>query len=245
MMKKIIESVKYQLQLYFKGSKFVMPFIMMAVFLYFMYFNTTSSEIAANCKITYYFIFFLTVWIGWSVSSSENTIMEQTILLRIQSNPIYYFSKVLFLILLGFMASAICGVIPMVINLLNGGALFKRPMTMYDIVNFLLLLCGSSLIGSALGSFFHVRVLKDRKTAIGLTILFTLLTFTKTAVINEIPFTKIFLWILPPLDCFSKIYNNEMDSFQLLNSFIIFLILFIYSLLYFIIRSFICYKNKF
>lgn len=245
MMKKIIESVKYQLQLYFKANKFVMPFTMMAVFLYFMYFNTTSSEIVANCKITYYFIFFLTVWIGWSVSSSENTIMEQTILLRIQSNPIYYFSKVLFLILLSFMTSAICGVIPIVINLLNGGTLFKRPMTIYDIVNFLLLLCGSSLIGGALGSFFHVRVLKDRKVTSGLTILFTLLTFTKTAVINEIPFTKIFLWILPPLDCFSKIYNNEIDSFQLLNSFIIFLILFIYSFLYFTIRSCVCYKNKF
>ncbi len=245
MMKKIIESVKYQLQLYFKGSKFVMPFVMMTVFLYFIYFNTAPSEIVANCKITYYFIFFLTVWIGWSVSSFENTIMEQTILLRIQSNSIYYFSKVVFLIVLGFMASTICGVIPIVINLLNGGSLFKQSMTIYDMVNFLLLLCASSLIGSALGSFFHVRVLKDRKTAIGLTILFTLLTFTKTAVINEIPFTKIFLWILPPLDYFSKIYNNEMDSFQLLNSFIIFLILFIYSLLYFTIKSCICYKNKF
>lgn len=244
-MKKIIESVKYELQLYFKGSKFVMPFIMMAVFLYFVYFKTTSNEIVANCKITYYFIFFLTVGIGWSVSSSENAIMEQTVLLRLQSSLIYYLSKVLFLILLGFMASTICVVIPIIINLLNGGTLFKQSMTIYNIINFLLLLYGSSLIGGALGSFFHVRVLKDRKTAIGLMILFTLLTFTKTAVINEFSFTKIFLWILPSLDCFSKIYNNKMDSFQLQNSFIIFLILFIYSVLYFIIRCSICYKNKF
>jgi len=244
-MKKINELVKYQLHIFFKGSKFVMPLVATAIFLLVMYSGDAMPVgVVASCVITCTFVFLLMVWIGLSVSSDESPIMEQIIFLRVQSNVYYFLSKMLFLIILGFIVNSICLLYPIVINLLSHGVLFERPLTISDILNYLVLLCGSSMAGSSLGSFFHSRVMKDRKMAIVLTVLFATVTITRTLIINSLPLIKIVTWVLPPLDMVSRIYGS-VKFFQIGKSFKVFFILFVYAILAFIVKSFICYKRKF
>lgn len=244
-MKKIIELVKYQLHIYFKGSRLVMPLVATAIFLLVMYSKSNwPVGVVSSCIITCYWVFLLMVWIGFSVSSAESPLMEQIICLRVQSNVYYYLGKMLFLMILGFIVNIICLLYPIVINLLSQGGLFERPLSVPDILNYFVLLCGSSMAGCSLGSFFHSRVMRDRKLAIVLTVLAATITIVRTAIINWAPFTKIFIWVLPPLDTMSKTYY-EIKFFQIGKSFSLFLILFLYALIVFVVKSFICYKRKF
>ena len=245
MMKKINELVKYQLHIYFKGSKFVMPLVVMAIFLIFMYSSPARPVgVVTSAIITSTFVFLLMVWIGLSISSAESPIMEQIIFLRVHSNVYYYISKMLVLIIVGFTVNSICLLYPIIINLLNNGGVFERPLTIFDILNQLILLCGSSVAGCSLGSFFHPMVMKDRKMAIVLTVLFATVTIARTAIINSLSLVKIITWIFPPLDTVSRIYGNA-EFFQIGKSLKLFLILFVYAILVFIVKSFICYKRKF
>jgi len=244
-MKKINELVKYQLHIYFKGSKFVMPLVVTAIFLFVMYSSDARPVgVVTSCLITCNWVFLLMVWIGLSVSSDESPVMEQIIFLRVKSNVYYYLSKMLFLIILGFIVNSICLLYPIIINLLNNGTVFERPLTNFDILNCLILLCGSSVAGCSLGSFFHSRVMKDRKMAIVLTVLFATVTIVKIPIINSFPLIKIVTWILPPLDMVSRIYGS-VKIFQVENSVKLFFILFVYAILVFIVKSLICYRRKF
>jgi len=245
MMKKINELVKYQMHIYFKGSKFVMPFVATAIYLFIMYSPMGwPVGVVTSCVITCNWVFLLMVWVGLSVSSAESPIMEQIIFLRVKSNVCYYLSKMLFLIILGFIVNIICLLYPIVINLLSNGGAFERPLTFFDVINYLIVLCGSSMAGCSLGSFFHSRVMKDRKMAIVMTVLFATVTIARIPIINALPLTKIITWILPPLDMVSRTYGS-VGFFQVGNSFKVFFILFVYAIIAFIVKSLICYKKKF
>lgn len=245
MMKKIIELVKYQLQIYFKGSKFVMPFVAVAIFLFVLYSGDSRPVgVLTSFIISCYWVFILMVWIGLSVSSDESPIMEQIIFLRMQSNVYYYLCKMLCMIIIGFIINSICLLYPIVINLSSHGGLFERTLTISDVLNAFILLSGSSIVGGSLGSFFHPRVMKDRKLAIVLAVLATIITIAKTVIINEVPIIKLFIWILPPLDSVSRIYG-QAEFFNIGKSIGLFLMILLYAIIVFSAKSFICYKRKF
>lgn len=242
-MKKTIELVKYQLMIFFRGSRFIMPLVMMAVFLYMMY-SIKPTGIVDSFSISCYLVFFIMVWIGLSVSSAEDTVMEQIQLLRVRNPVSYYLGKVIFLVVMGLAVDLICVVFPIVQNLLNHKALFLRPLTGYDILNAFLLLWGGSFVGGAIGSFFHPRIMRDRKLAIVLTVLVTILTSIRTTLVQEVPVFRFAAWIFPPLDRVSFVYGQS-DVFQLKKTVMIFLILLLYGIIFSVLKSVICCKKKF
>ena len=76
MMKKTVSLVKTQLQIYFKGSTFIMPLIVSVIFLYTMY-TIKPQQIVSSYLVSSVFLFFVMVWVGLSVNSGENIVTEQ------------------------------------------------------------------------------------------------------------------------------------------------------------------------
>lgn len=241
-MRKMTELVKFQLQIYFRGNKFVMPLALTSVFIYMIY-STMPVTVVDSILVSCYFAFLTMVWIGFSTSSDENPVMEQIQLLRIQSRWLYYMSKMVFLVTIGGLVSCICTFFPVVQNLLNGGNLFTRQLTGYDVLNGLILLIGYSFVGGAMGSLLHPRVMKDRKTAVALTALLTLLSLTRKAWMKNTPL-RVLAWCFPPVDKVAEVYR-DVDSFRLTQTVIIFSILVIYGIVLGIAKSIICEKKKF
>lgn len=220
-----------------------MPLVMMAVFLYMMY-SIKPTGIVDSFSISGYLVFFLMVWISLLVSSSEDTVMEQIQFLRVQKPVYYYFSKVIFLMMVGLVVELICLIFPIVQNILNNNGLFLRQLTAYDILNAFLLLCGCSFVGGSIGSLFHPRVLRDRKLAIVLTVLVTVLSSIRTVLTSEVPILKTLLWIVPPLDRISVVYG-QTDIFVLKKTAVLVIWLVLYGMIFSAVKSIICYRRKF
>lgn len=242
-MKKIINLVKLQVQMYLKGSSFVMPLIVTAIFLYMMY-SIKPLNIVNSYLVSSTFIFLLMVWIGLSVSSSETIVTEQILLLRVQSIGCYYTSKVLFLILIAFFGNLIYTIFPIIQNCMNGYDLFNRQMSIADVSNAFFLQGGCAFMGTAVGSFMHPRVIKNRKIAIALTVCFSVLSIASTAITTSLPAFKAIFWIVPPTMLPAKVYGNS-EFFEWGQTAVIFLILFFYGMVLNVLKSIICHKNKF
>lgn len=244
-MKKTFELLKFQIKIYFKGARLVMPFIVMALFIFAMYFNTNAYDIVQICQITYYFVFLLMVWMGVSIISSENVSMEQLLLLRTNHEMDYYISKFLFLAVLGVMVNVICYLIPAIIILVSGSKIFARMVTVYDVTGTFLILCGAAIAGGGLGVFFHPIVLKDRKMALALTSLVAVTAIARTGITGSFPPLKMLLWIVPPLDFIKIFTNSELDTLRVGDAAALFFILLFYTITGYVIRSWICYKKRF
>ena len=242
-MRKVIELVKYQLQIYFKGSKFIMPLILTVIFLYTMY-SVKPTGIVDSFAMSGYLVFFIMVWTGLGVSSSEDPVMEQIQLLRVEKRAYYELSKPIFLILIGLLLTAICTVFPVVQNILNHKELFLRDLTGYDILNGSVLLFGCTFVGGAVGSLFHPRVLKDRKMAVILTVFLSILSAVGTAIVQEIPALKVILWMIPPIGRISAVYART-DIFDLGKTGMICLLFAAYGIGYSVIKTVLCRKRKF
>ncbi|MDE6750081.1 MAG: hypothetical protein K2K21_13615 [Lachnospiraceae bacterium] len=246
-MSRIVELVKYQLRIYFKGSRFIMPFIVVFIFMYMMYKGIGKVEIVDFFCITCYLVFLVMVWTGFSVASAENEVMEQIQMLRVNSNSVYYMGKELFLIVIGLLINCICLAFPVikyVLSIMSRTVIFDRQLMGSDILNAFILLAGCSIVGGALGSFLHPNVMRDRKSAMLITLLAAVLTIIKTSIVSEIPVLKFITWILPPVDKIFITYGKE-DYFGLVKTCGIFMLLVVYGVVYSLMKSVICCKRKY
>lgn len=243
MMKRTANLVKTQLHIYLKGSAYVMPLIVSVIFLYTMY-TIKPQQIVTSYLVSGVFLFLVMVWIGLSVNSGENVVTEQILLLRVQSAPCYYVSKVLFLLCIVFIADLLYTLFPVIQNILNGGDLFTRRVLAADVVHAFLLQGGSAFAGAALGSLFHPRVLKNRKLAIVLTAFLTTMTVTSTSLTSVFPLMKAVLWVLPPVMVPAKLYGKA-EFFSWGYTTALFAALIVYGMVFSAVKSIICHRNKF
>ena len=83
-MKKIFETVKFNLVLFFNSTRFIIPLLANVVFLFLMYYgNNGTYDISTVLFITAFFSFFLMLLVGNSIISLKNERLEQILLLRI------------------------------------------------------------------------------------------------------------------------------------------------------------------
>ena len=83
-MKRIVELSNYQLRVYFKSSRFVMPFIVTVVFLAVLY-SSRPVSIESSFALTCFLLFGVMAWAGYTFPSGEDTVMEQILFLRVKS----------------------------------------------------------------------------------------------------------------------------------------------------------------
>lgn len=235
-------TVKYRLQCYFKGYTFVMPFIVICIFLRFMY-SIKPQEIVSSYLVSVQVLFLIMVWVGMMEINRENRVMEQIIELRVRKTWVYFAGKMLFLFILSIFMATICMIWPFVQNVIEHGTFFERKYIPEDFLNSFILLLGSSFSGVMLGALFHPDIFKDRKVAIALTVLLALLADIREIVVSSQPILKYVLWPLPNIAYAAMQYGNE-EYFKINLSLCYFLILMVYAVTYGIIGSFLQYKRR-
>lgn len=199
--------VKYQLQQYFKTNKFVMPFAVLIILLYGNYSNMPADFVSCQMLSDAY-VFLIMVWVGVTLCDLEYAVSEQIMILRVQSARTYYISQVLFALLLCLAVSAISIGVPLLQNLVNARAFFRRPVLFSDAAGGFFLLFFCAFAGTALGELAHPRLIKDRKTAVVCVFLLAMLSVLKGVITEKAVALKLVLWILPPIWEVSRIFAD-------------------------------------
>ncbi|MGN0328604.1 MAG: hypothetical protein ACI4D4_06450 [Lachnospira sp.] len=241
-MREIWETAKYRLQCYYKSYTYLMPFMVMCVYLSFMY-SVKPQDIISGYITSVHFLFIIMVWIGMSEINRENRVMEQIIELRVHKTYAYFAGKMLFFFILSMIMTTICTVWPLFRNVIENGAFFDRGYLWEDFLNSYILILGSAYSGAMLGALFHPDTIKDRKTAIALTVLFALLANIREIVAKSYPILKFVLWILPNVECAAVQFGNE-KFFDIRGSLYCFCILMTYAVVYGIIGCILQYKRR-
>lgn len=203
----ISELIKYHWQQYLKTNKFVMPFAALIIMLYSIY-SSKPVGVVDSLTSSCVFVFLIASWIGISVCALEDPASEQVIILRINSHKKYYFIHALFLASLSAATALISTVVPILINLSNGGRLFNRSLLFSDIISGFLLLFLSAFLGCTLGELAHPRMIHDRKSALLAIFFIDIVSVIKTALLTSFPIFKLILWIVPPISLVPSAFLN-------------------------------------
>lgn len=241
-MKRMIELLKYEVRIYFKSSRFVMPLIVLLLFIYLMN-SSKSANIEGEFAITCYVVFCLMAWVGFTLPACEDAVMEQIQFLRVKGSPFYFAAKIAALAFIGLLSVGICMIHPVLEWIAGDMCLFDRPLAGYDVLAAALLFAACSFAGGALGGFLHPGVMKNRKMATMLTTLFVLLVVIKKSITGEIPFLNYLLWIFPSVDKAAGIYRGwESYGFAQICGIICMMLL--YGAVYSGVRCVVCYYFK-
>lgn len=199
-MKRIFELVRFNMALFFKSPRFVVPLLAEIIFLFVMYYgNNGKYDISAVLFITVFFSFCLMLWVGNIIISLKNESLEQILLLRTDKYALSI-SELLFVAALSFLVTIVCYVIPMTVNYIGNGCLIKQHIQVYNVLCTLMIVWLGGIIGGVIGSLFHNNIVKDRKTVVLTTILIAILTLSREAIVAQVNWAKYMLFMLPPLD---------------------------------------------
>lgn len=199
-MKRIFELVRFNMALFFKSPRFVVPLLAEIIFLFVMYYgNNGKYDISAVLFITVFFSFCLMLWVGNIIISLKNERLEQILLLKTDKYALSI-SELLFVAALSFLVTIVCYVIPMTVNYIGNGCLIKQHIQVYNVLCTLMIVWLGGIIGGVIGSLFHNNIVKDRKTVVLTTILIAILTLSREAIVAQVNWAKYMLFMLPPLD---------------------------------------------
>ena len=197
-MKVICEMIRYQYKQYMMSAKWVMPLIALLGILGMMY-SIAPVGIVDSFSITGIFLFVIMAWIGKTIQGVEPEVSEQVMILRLKSDRKYYLCHIIFMMCICVVVTGISIVVPVLIHIRSGNALWSRQLIWSDFVGGGLLIFACSFAGGMVGELFHIRVIQDRKVGIGLTFLIVLLAVCRNGVIAEYALTKYILWVVPPI----------------------------------------------
>lgn len=208
----IFQLTKYHLYVYLKSNKFVMPLAVLLALLYIIY-SSAPVEAADSFSVSCMFVFLVMTWTGLSCHDLNSSESQQILTLRIRGTGRYCLSYGIFLLLISAFTAAVSMVFPLLQSLLNPG-LFTRAIRPGDVVWGGLLMTASAFDGSAIGTMFCPRVMRDRKTAVILTALAAAVTIGKTVILQQLPALGVVLWIFPPVAENAAVFSQAGHFFM-------------------------------
>lgn len=242
-MRKICNVTGYYLHSCILSNKLVMPLAALVAILYCMY-TIMPTFVVDSFNVSCVWLFFLMVWTGMTLNTLEDPIAVQLLILRVGRAWKCYAAETLFYLLVAVFMGTIAALFPVLQNILNKGQLFIRPLLPEDVIFAWLLLCASAMLGASVGHFFHPGVMKNRKLALLLTALAAILAIVKTAVIMEFPWSKTFLWLVPPVA--DMIKRLSMQEFYPVDGVMISLVMILsYTCILVLMRILLQLKRKF
>lgn len=240
-MKKIFETVKFNMVLYFKSPRFVVPLLANSIFLFVMYYEHAGKyDIVSVLSITVFFIFYLMLWVGNSIISLKNEKLEQILMLRIGKYKVSI-SELIFVSVLSLLVMIICYGIPVLFNFIGSGFLIKQQLP--NILYTLVIVWFSGIIGGVIGSFFHNNIIKDRKMVALISVLIAILSLSREAIIEQMQCAKYVLFFLPPLDEIRKCIDFSSGLILSGQSCLLIFEMMIYILIVCVVKHIICNKR--
>jgi len=194
----LINLLKFNLRMYLKSNKFIVPII--AFFSYLaMAYSIAPVSVLPSYILSSMVVFLIMVWISFSYNDVEAMIIEQVIYLKVKNKYEIWVSKILLMFLFGLIFSFVATIYPLVINAISNYALFDRAIQIRDVIVALIVHFVYACVGSMIGLIFNVHIFKNRKQAVTFIILIALVTLLKGLLEHDLPLTRIITWILPPL----------------------------------------------
>ncbi len=208
-MKIINELIRYQYRQYMLSAKYILPLIVLLALISVMY-TVVPVGVVSSFSMMGLFLFLIMVWVGVTGQEIEPEVSEQIIILRIQSERIYYVSQILFMGMVSVAAAGISIGVPLLNHMIHRGGVFGRKLLLTDIIGGFLLIVVCGWNGAMVGGIFHPRIIKDRKIGMGAAFFLALLAVTRIAVIHRFPVSKFVLWLVPPIsDVVSRFSGQE------------------------------------
>ena len=175
-MKMIFETVKFDVVLFFKSPRFIIPLLANIIFLFFMYYgNNGTYDISTVLFITAFFSFYLMLLVGNSILSLKNEKLEQILLLRIGKYAVSI-SELFFIFFLSLLVIMMNYGMPMIVNSIEDGCFIKQHISMQNNLCLLIIIWLSGITGGVIGDFFHSNIIKDRRMVVLITMLIAVLT---------------------------------------------------------------------
>jgi hypothetical protein len=188
----------YHFKTYLKSYKLLLPFLIYLIYLFAAY-GIMPFSIVSSFSESAGVLFFIMAYVGFSYAELENPVTEQLILLRTNNDNLYYLSRLTVLLIISFVMSLLGLLYPLILNSVNNDHLFTRSLQLEDVVIGFFLHCLMAFLGAMTGSFFHPRIIKNRKLAVLLLFFVAVTGISKGALANHIPQTRFVSWIFPPV----------------------------------------------
>jgi hypothetical protein len=242
-MKQYINLMNYHFITYARTNRFIMPLVVWSG-LIFAHYRMMPLEVVSSLATSSIYVFFIMIWLGITYFDSVEVVSEQLLLLRVCKRTTYYKSKYLFLILLGALMSFLSVIVPVIYNAANNFEMFTRSLTFMDIFFGFFLHLVITFLGIAVAAIFQPLCIRNRKIALLLAAMVSLVALAKDAIIESYSFLRYLLWIFPPL---SDILNLFRDSvvFNPLNIGLAIFIGTLYSLAMIIIAQLVIRKRMY
>lgn len=216
-MKIVCDVIRYQYKQYMFSAKWVMPFVLLIAFIASFY-SISPVEIVNSFAITGLVLFVIMVWVGVTTQELEPEVSEQLMILRLKSARKYYICHILFLAFLCVIGVLISMGIPLLKNLLVSNAMFSRKVEAADVMGGFSLLFACAFNGAMLGELFHIRIIKERTPAVGMTFFVAIFAIVRSGLVEEYPITKFFVWVIPPVSdvvsWFSNAFNFDIGKLR-------------------------------
>lgn len=225
---RMFHMITYDLKLFIRSVKGVLPFIIMCVFLGITYNPNANTDMYAAVVSSCLFSFYILMYIGYILTSNELDVSEQCVYIRCKNKSLYYICKALCIFILSVFSGFVLIAAACVFSNGDGNILTV-------VVSFLLVVC-SGFCGGSLGQMFHPVIIRDRKLAAVLVVLVALLCACQSGIINIYPYSRYIFVLLPPIGSFEYI-NTITDIISAVSVIKESLIFLTYAIVYELIKS--------
>ena len=220
----LISVLKYNLKMYMKSYKYIMPFLIFLIYAAITYWMK-PLDIVGSMISSATLIFALMIWIGFTYCNNVDLIAEEVIILKLKSHTRYWMYKIIFMSILGLIFSLLSIGVPLIINLIYN--IFKYPVTFSDVFVSFLIHMPLSIIGALIGMLLQPRMISNRKMAMLSAIFIVVMSIAKVQVLKEFPYSKYVMWVFPPINEISEAYLN-FKHFNIHNLIVPLIIMIIY-----------------
>ncbi|WP_039066531.1 hypothetical protein [Staphylococcus shinii] len=170
-------------------------------------------------------LFIIMTWLT-IINFGRDTLNERHIFyIQLKSKTTYLLIKILYLYLLSTLFIIFSLIYPLLLNVFDKTVSFN--LVLIGVIVHLLL----SMFGIVLGAIITNTKIATKSYRWLLTIFIMLIIFTKDVLITTFPFTKWFLWVLPPISNLLNQMNSDYLSFLNTN----FLLLCLFAVIYILI----------
>lgn len=198
-MKTFKEAVKFQLKMYLISNKIFVPFVVLFLCLYVVYYNGKLEELVASYNITSVICFYLMFIVGLNYNETIDLTTEQLLVLRLKSERKYYLCNeaVLFLVSCMFAFTAVG--YSLLANFLKMFTKVEGRYMIFDLVIGLFLHIIISFAGAMIGSIFHDRIFRDRYTLLCVAFVTAVISIAKELVLKVFAGFRYIMWVFPPV----------------------------------------------
>ncbi len=207
---------RYYRTIYRQSNKWLMPLIGWMIFLYLNYL-VMPQEFTSTMLNSATFMFLLTAWASQTFLASLTPVMEQIIVTRLPKKENYWMQTLVFVTYLGSLLSLVSVALPIIINLVKNQGLFKRGISLEEIMCALVIHFVFSLIGGLVAMIIQPRyVFQYPKLSNVCLLIVGLISVVGNTMAEKLPGFHLVLWLFPPLSKLTAYFlENPAFSFSL------------------------------